>query len=312
MADNNLVIKYRPSNFSEVVGQETIVKSLKQVIQKNTSHAFLFIGSSGVGKTTLARICAFELGAINPGDITELDAGQFTGIDDIRTLVSNLKYKPIGNSTTKAVIVNESHRLTVAAQDGLLTSVEEPLSHVYWFFTTTEGNKIRPAIKTRCTTYDLKSVGHNILFDLLINIANAEELNASDPVIDLCCKEAHGSPRQAIANLAVCADITDRIVAADLLKTVELDNREIIELCRMLLKGGQWEQLQPILLGLRTQNPESIRCVVQAYLETVILESRSEQERLTGLNILEYFSTPFLGNGIGQVLLAIGRLLYGQ
>ena len=313
MPDDALIVKYRPTTFKEVVGQNEIVNSLKQVLKNGNSHSFLFVGGSGVGKTTLARITATELGAVNPGDITEFDAGQFTGIDDIRTLTSNLKYKPIGGSQVKAVIINECHRLTIAAQDGLLAALEEPLPHTYFFLTTTEGNKIRAAIKTRCTSYELKQVSHNTLFDLLLAICDAEDFKASDPVLELCVKESYGSPRQAIVNLTVCSDLTDREAAAKLLRSAHTEGHEAVDLARMLLKECDWDQLTPILIGLQETNAESIRQVIRAYMTKVVLDTKHEGTRIACLNILELFSQPFSPyDGITPVLLALGKIMYEQ
>jgi DNA polymerase III subunit gamma/tau len=308
-----LINKYRPKTWKEVIGQPEVVKSLRKILEGDTSHSFLFIGPSGCGKTTIARLIALELGATNPGDIVEVDAGQFTGIDDIRQLVSTLKYKPIGHSTVKALIVNEAHRLTIAAQDALLMSLEEPLDHVYWFLTTTEGFKIRAAIKTRCTTFELKPVSNNLLFDLISGIADIEHFAVSDPVLELCVKEANGSPRQAISNLAVCAEIEDRETAAKLLKSAHLEDREAIELCRALLKNATWEQILPILSGLQEQNAESIRQVIRAYMTKVILDTKSEKERLQALRVLDAFSQFFNNyDQLSPVVLAVGRLCYGE
>lgn len=312
MTENALVTKYRPQSFKQVIGQNEIVKSLKQILKKDSSHAFLLIGASGLGKTTIARIIALELGAINPGDITEVDSGQFTGIDDIRNLILGLKYKPIGTSTVKVVILNEAHRLTIAAQDALLTTLEEPIPSVYFVLTTTEGGKIRPAIKTRCTTYELKPVSSNTLFDLLASIADSEQLSISDNVLDLCAKESGGSPRQAIANLAICADTTDRETAVRLLKSAQTEDREAIELCRILMKPCDWAQIAPILKGLEGQNPESIRQVCRAYMEKVILDASSAQVITRALTILDSFGTTFESNsGLTPVIIAVGRIIYG-
>lgn len=312
MPNESLIIKYRPTSWKEVIGQSEIVKSLHKVLETEASHAFLFIGPSGCGKTTLARLVSAELGAVYPGDITEIDAGQMSGVEESRQLVQTLKYKPIGKSTTKAIIINEAHRLTVAAQDSLLTAIEEPADHVYWLLTTTEGLKIRQAIRTRCTCYDLKPVSNNLLFDLLSSICDAEHFDTSDAVLDICVKEAGGSPRQAIANLAICSDIRDRAEAVKLLKSASLEDREPIELCRMLLKRATWEQIQPILIGLQEQNAESIRQVVRAYMTKVILDSKSEKERVNALDILDQFMTPMSNyDGISPILLAVGRLCYG-
>lgn len=312
MSDEALINRYRPTTWKEVIGQAEVIKSLRSILKQGTSHSFLFIGPSGCGKTTLARLVANQLGAINPGDIVEVDSGQFTGVDDARQLITTLKYKPIGNSTTKVLILNEAHRLTVAAQDALLMSLEEPLPHVYWFLTTTEGARIRAAIKTRCTTYDLKVVSNNLLFDLLSSISDAEHFNTDLSVLEICVKEANGSPRQAIANLAVCANVTDRQEAAKLLRTASIENREAIELCRMLLRQGSWEQLKPILEGLQEQNAESIRHVVRQYMTKVILDTKGETERLRALSILDHFMTAFDNyNGISPVVQAVARVVYG-
>lgn len=313
MSDEGLITKYRPRSWKEVVGQDEIVSSLKQILKKATSHSFLFVGPSGLGKTTLARLLATELGATNPGDITEVDAGQFTGIDDVRALTASLKYKPIGGSEIKAVILNECHRLTIAAQDALLAALEEPLPHTYFFLTTTEGNKIRAAIKTRCTAYELKLVSRNTLLDLLATICEREDFIASDAVLELCVKEAYGSPRQAIANLAVCSGVVERGEAAVLLRSAHTEGHEAVELIRAIMKGADWDQLTPILVGLQEQNPESIRQVIRAYLTKTILETKHEGTRIAALGILDVFSEPFtVYDGISPILLAVGKLHYEQ
>lgn len=313
MHNEALITKYRPTAWKDVIGQPEVVKSLRKVLEADTSHSFLFVGPSGCGKTTLARLVATSLGATHPGDVIEVDAGQYAGVDDARQLVTTVKYKPIGNSTTKAIIINEAHRLSVAAQDALLMALEEPLDHVYWFLTTTEGLRIRSAIKTRCATYELKPVSNNILFDLLFSIADAEQFGISDSVLELCVREANGSPRQALANLAVCAEVEDRETAVKLIKSATVEDREPIELCRLLLRKGTWEQIQPILIGLQDQNAESIRQVVRAYMTKVILESKHEKERLHALAILDGFMTPMNNyDGISPVIVAVGRLLYGE
>lgn len=309
MTTNALHDKYRPQTLAEVVGQDAICRSLAGVIANQSSHTFLFVGPSGTGKTTLARIVAGEMGC-TPADIEEVDAATNTGIDDMRAVTSKLTYVPWGGSVAKALIIDEVHRLSGQAWDSLLKSTEEPPNWAYWFFCTTNLTKVPKTIITRCTKYELKDVPwQSILNDILMPIAGQEGINASADILGLCAREAHGSPRQALQNLTICEHATDKTEAAELLRSAEVAG-EAVELARALIKGAGWEELIRIMGSLTETNPESIRQVVRAYCTSVVMGAKTPKQAQRALAVMDSFSQVFnSSDGISPVLLAMGRLI---
>src|SRR5262249_43189639 len=164
----------RPTELDDVIGQGPIVRSLKEVLKTDRSHTFLFVGPAGTGKTTLARICATMVGCKRQ-DINEIDAATNTGIDDMRRVQNAAIYRPIGQSTARAVIIDECHRISSQAWDSLLKVTEEPPQHLYWFFCTTNPAKVPNTLKTRSMIYTLKPVADSDITDLLEAVLEAEK-----------------------------------------------------------------------------------------------------------------------------------------
>lgn len=309
-----LILKYRPNSLDEVVGQDGAVRSLKGVIEKGTSQAYLFTGPPGVGKTTMARIAARMLGCAD-ADLLEIDAATYTGIDDMREVTSGLMYKPLGEGSIKAVIVDEAHALSKAAGQALLKIVEDPPKWVVWLFCTTEPTRMPKALATRCTSYDLKPVNSDILLDWLDSIAVKEKIEIGHggedlpDVVGLCVDAAEGSPRQALSNLALVSAARSFDEAGKLLRT-SVNTTEMIELARALWKGTDWKGLLPLLNGLKDADPESVRHVVRAYMTKVALGKGGTGDARNAMAILDAFATPFNAkDGITPVVLACGRLV---
>lgn len=303
--------KYRPLVFGDVVGQGAVVGSLKKIIARASSQCFLFCGPSGTGKTTLARIVAAEFGC-RDSDVLEVAAAVHTGVDSMRQVMESLLWKPFGGGQKKAIIIDEASRLSGNAWDSMLKATEEPPDHVIWLFCTTEPGKVPAAIKTRSSYFTLKPVKDADLLDFVNEICELEKFKASETVRDIIVREANGSPRQALVYLEMCADVTDRKVAADLLKTA-LEGDATIELCRFVLgSGGSWAKAMGLFSKLADENPEGIRIVVVNYLAKALIGAKSERDACHILRILDCFSLPYNpSERTAPLLQSIGRAIYG-
>lgn len=219
MAENTVLYrKYRSKSFSEVVGQTKTVEILKGSINKNrVSHAYLFTGPRGTGKTTLARLMAKavncekfnELGdvcnecsnckAINEYsaiDIIEMDAASNRGIEEIRSLKENVNFSP-SFLNKKVYIIDEAHMLTKEAFNALLKTLEEPPAHVMFILATTESHKIPVTILSRVERYDLALASREELFEKLNTVLKSEKMQVEDGVLEIIYKKSGGSFRDA-------------------------------------------------------------------------------------------------------------------
>jgi len=195
-----LDLKYRPTSFDDVVGHSVAIDRLKRLIANRGCQAFLFAGPSGVGKTTLARLVAKELGA-NKYTTTDVDGATDSRVEDMRRIKETLIYSPFFG-TQRAVILDECHRLSDAAWDSLLKSIEEPPEHMAaWLFTTTAATGIPETIRSRCQLIRLWRVSDHDLGFLLDRICASEQIKLSDDERRGIIDSARGSPRVALREL---------------------------------------------------------------------------------------------------------------
>lgn len=306
----DLHIKYRPMDFDELIGQEAIIKSLKALEKKGKwPHAFLFMGGSGMGKTTLARIIAKKLGT-DPSNIREIDAASNNGIDAMRELQEGLVYGAFGISKIKFIIIDECHGLSKQAWQSLLKTIEEPPKHVYFAFCTTEADKVPDTIKTRCHIYNVAEVSSDDIYDLLDLVNDEEELEIPEKGLALISTACYGSPRRALTMLSKCRGLTEISDIRKTLQEPDSEEGEVIELCRALIKGVTFLDALQIVKKLEGINPESIRLVTLAYTSKVLLNSKSESQVEKLLAIIEAFSKPFYqAEKTAPLLLALGTIL---
>src|SRR6185295_8975800 len=236
MAYQVLARKWRPQDFSSLVGQEAIVTALRNAIQEGRiAQAYLFSGIRGVGKTTAARVFAKALNCEKgPGsdpcndclpcreitrgsdlDVIEVDAATYSKVEQVRDLTESLKYGP-ARDRYKVVVLDEIHRLSRQAFDALLKIVEEPPPHLVFIFATTEADAVPVTILSRCQEFHFRRVPSLTVAALLSRIANDEGIAASDVALRLIARAGEGSVRDAVALLDQLATFGNRRISADL------------------------------------------------------------------------------------------------
>ncbi|MEX2052439.1 MAG: DNA polymerase III subunit gamma/tau [Candidatus Paceibacterota bacterium] len=192
--------KYRPKIFAEVVGQEQIVSVLESSVKsKKVSHAYLFVGSRGTGKTTVARIFAKEIG-VSVNDLYEIDAASNRGIDDIRTLREGVRVLPF-DSKYKVYIIDEVHMLSKDAWGALLKTLEEPPEHVIFILATTELHKVPETIISRCQVFSFKKASDVALKKVLNSVSKEEGYELDAGSTELLAILGDGSFRNALGEL---------------------------------------------------------------------------------------------------------------
>src|SRR3989344_7225122 len=196
MTDTALYRKYRPQNFDDVLGQEHVTKPLREALRAGRiTHAYLFYGSRGTGKTSVARILAHEIGCA-PEDIYEIDAASNRGIDEIRELREAVKTLPF-RSPYKVYIVDETHMLTKEAFNALLKTLEDPPQHVIFVLATTDYDKIPATISSRTQRFHFRKLPLDAIVGKLKTIVDAERLQVKDDALELIAAAAEGSFRDA-------------------------------------------------------------------------------------------------------------------
>lgn len=251
--------KYRPKNFDEVIGQKHIVTSLRnQIINDQISHAYLFTGTRGTGKTSIAKIFARAINCENNSngspcescntckalldvsnlDIVEIDAASNNRVDEIRDLREKVKYPPV-NGRYKVYIVDEVHMLTDSAFNALLKTLEEPPKHVVFILATTEVQKLPATILSRCLRFDFKLLENSEIEGLLKHIFNDSNIKYDEESVALIARLGEGSVRDALSVAEMCVAYTNKnITYNEVIEAVgAIDKKVLSNLSKYILQG---------------------------------------------------------------------------
>jgi len=256
-----LARKYRPQKFEDLIGQELLVKILSNAINNDRlAHAYILTGVRGVGKTTTARLIAMSINCKNRDkkncepcgncdscksttsdsnlDVIEIDAASNTGVDDIREIIDNVKYKPVIGDY-KIFIIDEVHMLSKSAFNALLKTLEEPPEHVKFIFATTEIKKVPITVLSRCQRFDLHRIENKILSDHLLKISKLENIDIDLDAISLIVRSADGSVRDGLSLLdQAITSPNEKVDSQTVISMLGLADREkIFNLIEIILEG---------------------------------------------------------------------------
>jgi DNA polymerase-3 subunit gamma/tau len=255
MSELSLYRKYRPQEFDEVLGQEHIVKALKSAIkEEKISHAYLFSGGRGTGKTSVARIFAKAIGTSN-NDLYEMDAASNRGIDEVRALKEAVLTLPF-ESKYKVYIVDETHMMTKEAFNALLKTLEEPPSHVIFILATTEPDRLPETILSRCQHFMFKKPNHAILKQMVEKVAKKEGFEIEKEAVDLIVVLGDGSFRDThgVLQKAISLSKKNKITEEDVVSISGAPKKSLVQDFILALGSGEVSKALSIINDVEEGN----------------------------------------------------------
>jgi DNA polymerase-3 subunit gamma/tau len=328
-----LARKYRPSDFTQLIGQEALVRTLTNAFRSGRlAHAFMLTGVRGVGKTTTARIIARALNCVGPDgtggptiepcgvcepcraiaedryvDVLEMDAASRTGIDDIREIIESVRYRP-ASARYKVYIIDEVHMLSRNAFNGLLKTLEEPPAHVTFIFATTDVRKVPITVLSRCQRFDLRRVDAATLVGHFGKIAERENISIEPEALSLIARAADGSVRDGLSLLdQAIAHAGEGQVAAEPVRAMLglADRQATLDILDAVMAGDAAKALA--VMGEQYTVGADPQVIVQDLLELVHWLTRlkvvpaaadapevAEVERVRGLALAQALAMPVL------------------
>ena len=328
-----LALKYRPKNFKELIGQDIMVETVTNSIKLNKlPNAYLLTGIRGVGKTTTARLIAMSLNCENRSlktcepcglcdscvsvredrslDVIEMDAASKTGVDDIREIIDNVKYKP-AISKYKIFIIDEVHMLSKQAFNALLKTLEEPPAYLKFIFATTEIKKIPITVVSRCQRFDLSRIKSTELFEFIKKIKDKENGKVSDEALKLIVKISEGSVRDALSLLDRGLLSLEQNTELDLNAAQKIfgyfDKSQLINLFELVLKGDE-EKVINIYRKIYDQGVEP-KVFINDFLEILYyfknINSLSLESTNFSLNDEEFSKIKEISNQVNSEILIL-------
>ena len=294
--------KYRPTTFEDVCGQEHITSVLKAQLQSGrVSHAYMFCGSRGTGKTTCAKILAKAVNCENPIDgepcnqcdscraineervldVVEMDAASNNGVDHIRRLCDEVQFLP-SEVKKRVYIIDEVHMLSSSAFNALLKTIEEPPSHVLFILATTEMNDIPATIMSRCQRFDFKRITPMVIVERLLQIAQKEQIPLQRDAAQVLARLSDGAMRDALSLLEACQGFEGDITAEKVHDILGLGSRgAVLSLCRAIAEHNTQEALRLVadIYEKLSDFKEVVGELISIYRNLLVIHSVSDYRK---------------------------------
>ena len=308
MSNEILALKYRPKFFREVVGQDKVVKTIQNSIKLDKVHnAYLFSGTRGMGKTTIARLFAKsllcnegiheepcgkcsscqEIDNTNHIDLIEIDAASRTKVEDTRNLMENVLYAP-SKSRFKVYLIDEVHMLSTKSFNALLKTIEEPPNHVKFLLATTESEKLPDTILSRCLHFRLDSASHTLITDHLKKVLQKENITHDGDSLNIIAKNSFGSIRDSLSILERCISFCKEDISRDKVASLlgDVDTNVINEIY-LYLESKSRKQLVELIdkLDESTDFLLIIDQLIKKYFDETINEVSNKKENINRTSI---------------------------
>ena len=277
-------IDYRPQTLDQVIGNESTIAALNAMLGKPVSkrpHVLLFTGPAGCGKTSLARIMAFELGC-DAVDVVENDTADYRGIDTMREIKVDMQKAPMSGDA-RCWIFDEAGKMTPDAQSSLLKTLEDTPDHVYFILATTDPAKLLPTIRTRCMDFPVTALNGTQMRKVLDRPIKREKLAVDPEVLDAIIDNANGSPRMALVLLDKIAEVDDVDTQLKLLQAAVNEAAPAIELARALFPSGgamDWKRIAKAIAAC-DEEPEKVRHCIRGYANVILLKGFNDRVFIT-------------------------------
>lgn len=294
--EQELKLKYRPTNFDEFYGNENMIASLKSVLRrdKGIPHCILFFGPRGCGKTTLAGIVKDEIGC-SDGDFKIYNSANNRGIDTAREII---RLAPLvskaGRGKPKIYLLDECHKTTNEFQNAILDMLEKPPFHVYFILCTTEPEKLLVTVKSRAVKFEVKKLIRPRMVALLKWICNEEGIELSDKHITEIASCSEGSPRDALTILDSIIDIENEEEAFNAIAGAGIEETQLKEITALLMSKTRpsWKQMAKLIKELDVE-PEQVRRSIKKYFGSNFLNTGQDKH----YEIMCLFLEPFYNSG---------------
>lgn len=309
---------FRPCTIKEMVGNQTIKNMIATGIEKGTlPRSLMLTGISGVGKTTAARIIALGMNCkkgptaspccecssckatlnLNSLSVLELDGARTGNVDTMREVLDNLPSAPLSDDKYKILIIDEAHLLSSKSESAILKTLEDSMDHVYIILCTNHPEKLKDVTRNRCKIIQFGRLTDDEVCSLLGDVAEFEGMQYKKEILQYITAESNGVPRQALSYLQqVAADNTWTKDAASLIvgAGIEIDQIEVFEFCKVLLKKG-WSDILVEFKKLKNIPPETIRIVITGFMAGCLRNSRDIDAAKKFSKIIDLISVQYYG-----------------